>query len=181
MKLKKLLEDLTENNITVTYSFQGVSTSVIDEIDAAFNRMGIKSEPDFSKRKITVSGNEVKINKIINQYRSNPKIASITAESLNEWKAEDVLRQLGGRKFMVMTGAKGFVRDDKQRQIMFKIPKAKSGINYIRITLTSMDLYDIEFMSFRGTKLKTVATERGVYNDQLQSIFTKHTGLNTSL
>lgn len=104
-----------------------------------------------------------------------------TAENLNEWKAEEVLKQLGGRKFIAMTGAKQFVRDDKNRAIMFKIPKAKNGINYIRITLTSMDLYDIEFISFRGTNVKTVATEKGVYNDNLQKLFTKHTGLNTSL
>lgn len=114
-------------------------------------------------------------------YNSIEKTTMKLTELLTEWKAEEVLKQLGGRKFIAMTGAKQFVRDDKNRAIMFKIPKAKNGINYIRITLTSMDLYDIEFMSFRGTNVKTVATEKGVYNNNLQKIFTKHTGLNTSL
>lgn len=100
---------------------------------------------------------------------------------LNEWKAEEVLQQLGGRKFIAMTGAKNFVKSDKDKSITFRVPKAKSGINTIRIKLTSMDLYDVEFISVRGTNIKIVATEKGVYNDQLQKIFTKQTGLNTSL
>jgi methylthioribose-1-phosphate isomerase len=100
---------------------------------------------------------------------------------LNEWRAEDVLQQLGGRKFIAMTGANNFVKDDKVKSITFKLPRAKSGIKYVRITLTSMDLYNVEFISARGSNIKTVATEKGVYNDQLQKIFTKHTGLYTSL
>ena len=100
---------------------------------------------------------------------------------LNEWRAEEVLQQLGGRKFIAMTGAKNFVKNDKDKSITFKLPKAKSGINYVTIKLTSMDLYDVEFLSIRGTNIKSVAKVKRVYNDQLQSIFTKHTGLYTSL
>jgi len=100
---------------------------------------------------------------------------------LNEWRAEEVLKQLGGNRFIAMTGAKNFVKNDKERSITFKLPRAKSGINYVKVSLTSMDLYDVEFLSIRGTKIKTVSKEKGVYNDQLQSIFTKNTGLNTSL
>ena len=100
---------------------------------------------------------------------------------LNEWRAEEVLKQLGGNRFIAMTGAKNFVKNDKDKSITFKLPKAKGGINYVRIKLTSMDLYDVEFISARGTNIKTVAKEKGVYNDQLPSIFTKHTGLYTSL
>lgn len=106
---------------------------------------------------------------------------SLSEGQLNEWRAEEVLQQLGGRKFIAMTGAKNFVKDNSKKSIMFRIPKAKNGINYIRITLTPMDVYNVEFISVRGTNLKTVALEKGVYNDQLQSIFTKHTGLYTSL
>ena len=100
---------------------------------------------------------------------------------LFEWRAEDVLRQLGGNKFIAMTGAKNFVKNDKERSISFKLPKAKSGINYVRITLTSMDVYNIEFISVRGTNIKTVKQVKGIYNDQLQKIFTQYTGLYTSL
>jgi hypothetical protein len=103
-------------------------------------------------------------------------------EPLNEWKAEEVLQQLGGRKFIAMTGAKNFVKNDPKKQIVFKIGGgAKNGINYVRVTLTSMDLYNMEFLKARGTELKVVASEKGVYNDQLQQMFTKHTGMNTKL
>jgi len=100
---------------------------------------------------------------------------------LNEWKAEEVLKQLGGRKFIAMTGAKNFVKNDKERSITFKIPKAKSGITHVKITLTSMDVYNVEFISVRGTKIKKVKEVKGIYNDQLQKIFTQYTGLYTSL
>ena len=106
---------------------------------------------------------------------------SLTEGQLNEWKAEEVLQQLGGRKFIAMTGANNFVKDDKAKSIIFKLPRAKSGIKYVRITLTSMDVYNIEFISVRGSNIKTVATAKGVYNDELQSVFTQYTGLYTSL
>ena len=106
---------------------------------------------------------------------------SLTERQLNEWKAEEVLQQLGGRKFIAMTGANNFVKDDKAKSIIFKLPRAKSGIKYVRITLTSMDVYNIEFISVRGSNIKTVATAKGVYNDELQSVFTQYTGLYTSL
>jgi hypothetical protein len=44
-----------------------------------------------------------------------------------------------------------------------------------------MDLYDVEFIAARGTNIKTVAKVKGVYNDQLQQVFTQHTGLYTRL
>lgn len=106
---------------------------------------------------------------------------SITEGQLNEWRAEEVLQQLGGRRFIAMTGAKNFVKNDKDKSIVFRVPKAKNSINTIRITLTSSDLYNVEFISVRGTNIKTVKEVKGVYNDQLQSIFTQYTGLYTSL
>jgi hypothetical protein len=107
---------------------------------------------------------------------------SLKEEKLNEWRAEEVLQQLGGRKFIAMTGAKNFVKNDKEKSITFKIGGgAKNSINYVKITLTSMDVYNVDFIKVRGTDIKTIATAKGVYNDQLQSIFTKYTGLYTSL
>jgi hypothetical protein len=111
-----------------------------------------------------------------------PKNESIKLTNiLKEWRAEDVLQQLGGRKFIAMTGAKNFVKNDKDKSITFKIPKAKGGITHINIQLTSSDLYNVRFISIRGVDMKIVKMVKGVYNDQLQSIFTQYTGLNTSL
>lgn len=100
-------------------------------------------------------------------------------ESFN---AGEILKQLGGNKFIAMTGAKNFAQDKQKKIITFKIGGgAKNGINYIRITLTYLDLYCIEFIKIRGTKITVVEKIDGIYNDQLQNIFTKYTGMNTHL
>jgi len=63
----------------------------------------------------------------------------------------------------------------------FKIGRNSKSINYIRIDLKSTDLYDMEFIRLRGSKINVVKKVTGVYNDQLQKMFTKHTGMYTSL
>jgi hypothetical protein len=98
-----------------------------------------------------------------------------------DFSAGTILQQLGGRRFIAMTGAKNFVKDDKNQTIMFRIPRAKEGINYVKIKLTSMDLYDMEFGMIRGMKIFKKKEYKGVYNDQLQELFTQATGLYTSL
>jgi hypothetical protein len=99
--------------------------------------------------------------------------------TLTEGVAKEILAQLGGNKFVAMTGAKNLV--DGGKFLAFKLPRAKDSINYVKITLTSMDLYDIEFGRIRANQYKVVKKVDGVYNDQLQSIFTKVTGLYTRL
>lgn len=90
--------------------------------------------------------------------------------------ANETLRQLGGRRFIAMTGANGFVKG--KDNISFKVPKAMNGIKYVRISLNGMDTYDVEFLS---RSLKLVKRVDGVYNDQLQDVFTENTGLYTRL
>ena len=96
----------------------------------------------------------------------------------NDW-ASEILRQLGGRRFIAMTGAKQFVKDDKTQTIVFKIGRNEAGINYVKIKLNSMDTYDMEFVKMRAGKRTTISEANGIYNDQLQDIFTEHTGLYT--
>jgi hypothetical protein len=97
--------------------------------------------------------------------------------------AQTILDQLGGRRFTVMTGARKFVGGDDY--LTFRLPGAggycKDSINCVRITLTPMDDYTMEFMRIRGTKVKEVRTAGGVYCNQLQTVFTDATGLATSL
>lgn len=92
-----------------------------------------------------------------------------------------VLQQLGGNKFIMMTGAKQFIKDDKNAQCSFKIGRNCKGVNGVRITLNSMDTYDMEFINIRAGVMKTKSEAKGVYNDQLQEIFTQHTGMYTYL
>jgi hypothetical protein len=92
--------------------------------------------------------------------------------------AQTILNQLGGNKFIAMTGAKNFVGSDKE--LMFQLPTNQSKGNKMRITLNA-DLYTVEVFKIRGVEVKTMASREMVYADQLRSVFTSITGLETSL
>lgn len=96
-----------------------------------------------------------------------------------------ILQQLGGNRFIAMTGAKDFVRSDAEQWLQFKLPSkphyTKNKINCVKITLTPADLYTVEFMYIRGMNVIHVSTVEGVYCDMLQSVFTDATGLDTHL
>lgn len=96
--------------------------------------------------------------------------------------AKTILSQLGGGKFIAMTGAKMFVQSTKDRYLQFKIGSgAKKSINKVIVRLNELDLYDISFCRVTNTNYKTIAEVFNVYGDQLQSIFTDETGFQTSL
>lgn len=92
--------------------------------------------------------------------------------------ANEILRQLGGRRFVMMTGAKHLIGDT--RSLSFQIGRNKSAANGVRITLTPADTYEVEFVSTRGQR-KVLKTFTDIYADDLQRIFTDYTGLVTSL
>ena len=93
--------------------------------------------------------------------------------------ANTILAQLGGKRFVVMTGAKNFV--GSADSLGFSLPArfAKGGINKVRVTLTPDDLYTVEFFKLRGVDIRVIAQVEGIYADQLQSAFTEATGLDT--
>ena len=99
--------------------------------------------------------------------------------------AKIILEQLGGNQFIVMTGAKNFI--GREDGLSFKLGRNKTSMNYVTITLTPADLYDLKFervtlskKTFETTR-KVVAEHFGIYADQLQEIFTDTTGLFTKL
>lgn len=96
--------------------------------------------------------------------------------------AVEILNQLGGNKFIAMTGAKNFVWLEKGG-LIFKLPSnfARNGINLVRIKLEPSDTYNIEFLKSRGASLKIIGSFEMIYCDQLQEIFTETTGLYTHL
>ena len=65
--------------------------------------------------------------------------------------------------------------------LTMKLTRNASSANYLRITLNSMDVYEMEFISIRGMKRTIKKKFENVYNDQLQKLFTEATGLYTSL
>ena len=99
--------------------------------------------------------------------------------------ATAILNQLGGRRFVAMTGAGSFAYDTDKLTFRLKQRGAcrpKNGASAVRITLDHMDTYTVEFIKFkRDHTMVTVSKHECIYNDMLQSLFTKETGLYTSL
>jgi len=97
--------------------------------------------------------------------------------------AKTILAQLGGGRFRVMTGAKGFVYTDNS--LSFRLPGGggfcKDGINAVRVTLNGLDLYDVTYWRVRGAKLNIIAESAGLYADMLRDDFKTITGLAVSL
>lgn len=93
---------------------------------------------------------------------------------------EIIFQQLGGNKFMVMTGAKNLCYSE--RGISFKLPRmAKDKITHVKITLDQDDTYTMDFLHITLKKYDVIAQAQNVYWYMLRSIFTMKTGLETSL
>lgn len=93
--------------------------------------------------------------------------------------AHTILTQLGGARFLVMTGAKNLV--GSSNSLSMKLPRNKSKANHLRIELTVDDLYNVAFSTFRNLDLQPVDTSEGVYADQLVEVFERVTGMRASL
>lgn len=93
--------------------------------------------------------------------------------------AQTILSQLGGNKFIAMTGAKNFCTNG--RDISFKVMRNASKVTHVNITLDPSDTYTVKFLKVRGCDIKTISEREGVYWDSLQSVFEQNTGLRTSL
>ena len=95
--------------------------------------------------------------------------------------AETILQQLGGNRFIAMTGARNFV--GRPASLTFALPgrMTTNGANRVVVELTSDDLYTVEFLRVRGLNLSIVGEVSGVYADSLRAVFEQATGLRTSL
>lgn len=95
-----------------------------------------------------------------------------------------ILAQLGGGRFVMMTGAKSLCGDANSLQFRLPARFAKDGINSVRVVLDADDTYTVSFHKIgRAPRFEvTLVSElSGVYADMLRDIFTKATGLETSL
>lgn len=93
--------------------------------------------------------------------------------------ARTIIEQLGGNKFKTMTGANNFTVSKSAITFRFK---GSRKVNACRIELNGSDLYDLTFCKVGGNALyKEISSSYDVYYDQLQEVFTKHTGLYTKL
>lgn len=93
--------------------------------------------------------------------------------------AKTILQQLGGNKFLAMTGAKNLVYDNMS--LRFSVPNAKNKINLVEIKLMPDDTYTMKFNRFYKLQITEIAVKERVMANELQSTFTAETGLDTHL
>ncbi len=95
--------------------------------------------------------------------------------------AATVLQQLGGRRFLMMTGTKPKYYDDKKSSVTFELKRNKSKAKYMTITLNGMDTYDIKFFKVSKDFEHIVLVEKNdYYNDMLVPMFEEVTGFYTT-
>ena len=109
----------------------------------------------------------------------------------NVQRATTIINQLGGNKFLAMTGSKNILA--LENGVRIDLVKNMSGANKLEITLDGLDLYNIRFykytpgrlnkktFSYTDDKLTEIQEYNGAYADQLQELFTVTTGLDTHL
>lgn len=91
--------------------------------------------------------------------------------------AQTILSQLGGTgRLNAMTGAYNFTA--LKNGVAFRIKNQKA--NYIKITLTSMDEYDLEVGRIRGGDYKVVNESKGIQVGELKPLIEKFTGMYLS-
>jgi hypothetical protein len=104
----------------------------------------------------------------------------------------EILKQLGGSKFLAMTGSKNLCYSEKENNYLsMNLTANKIKAKYLKIVLEENDTYTMIFSTLKkvmnpswGIKVDTlveIKTVEGVYSDMLQDVFTQYTGLYTSL
>lgn len=93
--------------------------------------------------------------------------------------AQTILAQLGGNRFLAMTGAKQLVA--LPTGLQFAIGRgAKNKATKVSIRLDG-DLYTVDFFSSRGVSVTSRGTFEMIYGDRLAALFTEQTGFDTHL
>lgn len=92
--------------------------------------------------------------------------------------ASTILSQLGGNKFLALTGSRNL--RGSENSLVMDLSKNNLGAKFLTITLNGDDTYTMLFQSMRKLEIKVKSEIKGLYCDQLQSEFTNQTGLYTS-
>ena len=96
----------------------------------------------------------------------------------------EILRLLGGRKFLFITGAMGSASVvGGENYLQFSLPRgcSKNKATKVIIRLETNDTYTMIFYKWSHSDLIEIETIADIYVDTLQEIFTNRTGLYTSL
>jgi hypothetical protein len=100
---------------------------------------------------------------------------------MNQEIAQTIVSQLGGNRFLAMTGARDLVAIERGVQFWLPSNFALDGINQVVVVLEESDTYAVTFYKRRGLNLKEVARHELVYAEQLRALFESQTGLALSL
>ena len=149
------------------------------EAEKAAQDMSKKDVKDFASTKHKGLPKKVQSESTLNQ-----RIKELRKKPVKEdWEFDPntLLQQLGGNKFMVMTGAKNLMVDKKEKSLHMRIGKNSKGINHVKITYMPDDTYKMDFGRIRKMDYKVVRSVTGVYAEALQDVFTEVTGMYTSL
>ena len=94
--------------------------------------------------------------------------------------AQTILSQLGGNRFIAMTGARNMTHSANSLTVRF--PRM-SGLkaNCITVTLTAMDDYLVEAFNIRGTSFKPTGLQTDIYAETLADCVGRMTGLAVRL
>lgn len=100
--------------------------------------------------------------------------------------AQTILAQLGGNRFVAMTGASSFsswhATGNIRGGLTFRIPQTnKIRARSVQIYLMDTDTYRVQFATMKKYDFVILATHDDVYADNLRTIFESVTGLYTSL
>lgn len=97
--------------------------------------------------------------------------------------AQTILTQLGGHKFLVMTGAKNLLGDASSLTMDIPAHMTRNHANKFRITLAANDTYTLDMIKYRPSKLSFAVLESiaDVYADHLRANFESMTGLICNL
>ena len=95
--------------------------------------------------------------------------------------SREILAQLGGGRFIAMTGARDFVGDEAS--LSFRLPSTmtRQRASGMRITLAVDDTYTLETFKVVRFEMRILQTCPGIYVEALRRTFTQMTGLDTSL
>lgn len=98
--------------------------------------------------------------------------------------ANEMLSQLGGRRFMMMVGARMPVYFEKDNKVVLRMAIGKNCHNINRFEIAyneGQDLYELRFIRQRKNVDKVVKEYNGVYCDMLASLFEQETGMATAM
>lgn len=96
--------------------------------------------------------------------------------------ARTILAQLGGNRFLAMTGAKALVYGERSITFSLPVTMTKGKANRLTIALAPTDVYVVETLkSTVANPRKVLERENGIYCDGLRDSVERLTGLATSL